>query len=83
MVLSPNSDGSGGQIMVCVAVGNGDIGASCTDQSNCRTALCLTDNNNLTYCTKFCNDGICPTGYTCQDVGQTVDGVALMACAKQ
>jgi hypothetical protein len=72
----------GSEKLVCVpTLGTGATGASCSDQSNCRSALCLTDNNNQTYCTKFCNDGLCQTGYSCADVGQTVDGVALRACA--
>jgi hypothetical protein len=78
----PTDDGAGGQTLVCVKAGTGDLGDACTDQSNCRTALCLTDNGGQTYCTKFCNDGICPTGWSCDAVGQTVDGVALQACVR-
>jgi hypothetical protein len=76
----PVEESPGVWIMVCEAAGTGDIGAACTDESSCRTGLCITDTGPA-FCTKFCNDGICPTGYTCQDVGTTADGVPLQACA--
>jgi hypothetical protein len=71
-------DGSGGWTLACVQSGAGDFGASCTDQSGCRSALCVGAPG---FCSKFCNDGApCPTGTTCQDVATTADGLALKAC---
>jgi hypothetical protein len=76
---APVDNGSGGLTMVCAVAGTGAIGAPCTGENNCASGLCV---GTPGYCSKFCNDGICPTGYTCQDLDPPVvaDGVTLKVC---
>jgi hypothetical protein len=77
-----DGSGTGAQVLVCGPAGTGAIGASCTDNTSCWTGLCVTDTSGARYCTRFCHDGICATGFQCADVGATADGVALRACER-
>ncbi len=65
-------------LQLCLRGGSGGFGESCQDNTNCRSALCVTsDVNNKTFCTRLCaqNSPFCPTGYACKEAGQ-----GFMAC---
>ncbi len=80
---NPVDDGMGGSVLLCVPAGTGSLGAPCVDNSSCATGLCLTDNNNQRYCSRFCNSAPCPAALPhCLPVGVVADGVNLMACSK-
>ncbi len=56
---------SGDINLVCNRAGSKDLGVSCAAAADCHSGLC--DATGL-YCTRLCNDGLCPTGWTCQPV---------------
>jgi hypothetical protein len=73
---APFRTSSGGAYsLFCVVAGRGDIGASCADSTDCRSAYCDTSR-----CTRICNDGYCPGGTTCSGTGITADGTAIRVC---
>jgi hypothetical protein len=75
----PVDNGAGGQTLVCTPAGSGELGAPCANELGCRSALCVSSPG---FCSRFCNDNVpCPTGYTCQDMGLSADGIALRVCA--
>ncbi len=60
---------SGSVTLVCERAGNGALGAPCSAAADCDSALCDTSH----HCTRLCDDGLCPTGWTCQPVpGATI-----------
>jgi hypothetical protein len=63
---------TGGSIsLVCSRAGGRDLGSSCGSGRECTSALCDTAG----YCTRLCNDGLCPTGWRCEPVAGF--GIAL------
>lgn len=56
---------TGSLYLVCNRAGTGDLGSSCSQASNCHSGLC--DATGL-YCTRLCQDGLCPSDMTCQPV---------------
>ena len=56
--------GGGIFLPVCEVAGTGDIGAVCANRNDCHTGLCYIDR-----CTRYCADGLCPTGWTCASSG--------------
>ncbi len=71
-------DGPTGSVyLVCRPAGSGAVGTRCARGGDCATALCLGD-----YCTRFCNDGVCPTGMRCTPAGSAVGGVAVSICMR-
>jgi hypothetical protein len=73
-------DGSGGSVdLICTPAGGGWLGDTCGRARDCITGLCDT----AKYCTKLCNDGLCPTGWTCRVTGLTsTDGTPIKLCSK-
>jgi hypothetical protein len=58
----------GGQFhLICNRGGAGDLGDPCTGGVSCLSGLC----DSTGVCTRFCNDGLCPTGWTCLPVAGT------------
>lgn len=52
------------------APGAGERGASCADDTQCSSGLCLEPFGSAAYCTVPCpNGGECGQGYSCQDSG--------------
>ena len=58
--------------LVCNRGGTGDLGAACAAGANCHSGLC-DDTGDV--CTRHCNDGLCPTGWSCDTIAGT--GVSL------
>ena len=78
-------DGPTGSVyLVCRPAGRGALGTTCTRGSDCATGLCQARSagDPTGYCTRFCGDGICPTGMTCTPAGSAVGGVTLALCAR-
>jgi len=52
------------------APGPGELGASCVNDGQCDSAVCLEPFGNAAYCSEECPNGNeCPMGYSCQDTG--------------
>ena len=67
----------------CLPAGLGALGTGCNDNADCAGGLCVTDNQNRSYCSRFCNSAPCPaTIPNCKPAGITADGVVLMTCEK-
>ncbi len=78
-------DGPTGSVyLVCRPAGRGALGTTCTRGSDCATGLCQARSagDPTGYCTRFCGDGICPTGMACTPAGSAVGGVTLALCAR-
>jgi hypothetical protein len=78
-------DGPTGSVyLVCRPAGRGGLGSTCTRGSDCATGLCQARRvgDPTGYCTRFCNDGICPTGMTCMPAGTAVGGTAISLCVQ-
>jgi len=58
----------GAFLLVCNRGGVRDLAEACAAASDCRSGLCDGDGN---VCTRYCNDGLCPTGWTCGPVAGT------------
>lgn len=69
----PLADG-GSITLVCSRAGGRDIGAACGSGRECTSALCDTAG----YCTRLCNDGLCPTGWRCEPVA----GFGIAICRR-
>ena len=52
----------------CVPGGTGALGAPCGRGADCASGLC---DDPGSYCTRFCTDGFCPTGWTCTPVSMS------------
>lgn len=64
----------GGEIhLVCNRAGSKDLGESCSQAMDCHSGLC--DATGF-YCTRHCQDGLCPTGWSCQPIA----GTAIAIC---
>lgn len=71
---------AGGRIGLCLpALGSGEVGAACTQDSQCFFGYC---NRNTGKCSRDCTaDGLCPTGSTCNTGGgPAVDGQPFRRC---
>ena len=71
---------AGGRIGLCLpAGGSGEVGAACTQDSQCFFGYC---NRNTSKCSRDCSaDGLCPTGSTCNaGGGPAVEGQAFKRC---
>ncbi len=57
------------------------IGGSCSIGADCTTGLCQGSSaGSPGYCTRFCNDRLCPTGTTCRALGSALDGTTISLC---
>lgn len=54
--------------LVCELAGARDLTQVCAHSYECQSGLC-DGSGAVGHCTRLCNDGLCPTGYTCQPVG--------------
>lgn len=52
-------------VTMCARAGTRALGQGCTSASQCDSALCDATSG---LCTRFCNAGLCPTGWTCTPV---------------
>ncbi len=57
----------------CARSGSREIGEACTRASDCETALC----NAPGYCTRLCEDGLCPTGFRCDPIPTTASRMCV------
>lgn len=71
---SPLVDGSD-VLLVCERAGTTDLTLPCNHGYECVSGLC-DGSGALGHCTRLCQDGICPTGYTCQ----TIAGFGISLC---
>ncbi len=72
---------TGGLYLVCRPAGTGGLGSTCAVAADCASALCY-GSGATGVCTRFCNDGVCPSGMTCTPVGNTVDGTRVALCTR-
>lgn len=77
----PVDNGEGGNSLVCARSGTGVVGDACSDNEDCLWGLCVTTEGGDTLCSRFCNDGFCPSGFTCDAAEIVADGLSLQACA--
>ena len=64
---------------VCHGAGRAWVNESCARSADCYTGLCDLGN----YCSKLCNDGLCPTGMNCVDTGASAaDGTRIRLCRR-
>lgn len=64
----------GGRIGLCLPTGGGEVGSSCTNDTQCVFGYC-----NSQKCSRDCTaDGVCPTGSTCTAAGGAVPNVEGM-----
>jgi hypothetical protein len=73
----PLRPGGSAYTMFCVQAGTGVIGTPCTGNADCRSAFCDLGTNR---CTRTCNDGFCPSGFSCVSSGIVADGTAIQVC---
>lgn len=75
---------SGPVYLVCRSAmsGRGAVGATCTRASDCATGACQPPPTGAAYCTRFCIDGICPTGMRCVARADAFDGTRLATCER-
>lgn len=71
--------------MVCrrSVTGASLIGASCSIGADCTSGLCQGTSSTPgapAYCTRFCNDRLCPTGMMCRPLGSSLDGTMISLC---
>lgn len=62
--------------------GRGAAGATCARASDCASGACLPAATGTPYCTRYCLDGLCPTGMRCAMNASAFDGTALATCAR-
>ncbi|MDB4929103.1 MAG: hypothetical protein JWM10_1587 [Myxococcaceae bacterium] len=64
-------------------IGAATLGTSCMIGADCTSGLCLGTSSAPgapAYCTRFCNDRLCPTGTHCMEIGSSFDGTMLSFC---
>ncbi len=59
----------------CERAGSRDMSETCASARECHSGLC--DATGL-YCTRLCDDGLCPTGWTCE----TIAGLGVSICRR-
>jgi hypothetical protein len=59
-------------VLTCQRAGARDLGQACGSGRECASGLCDATGG---YCTRLCQDGLCPTGWACSPVPGA--GVAL------
>lgn len=68
--------------LVCNRAGTLWLGDTCGRGSDCVTGMCQ-GSGATGYCTRMCADGLCPTGFVCQDSGVTADdGTRVRLCTR-
>ena len=78
-------DGPTGSLyLVCRPAGRGALGSTCARGADCATALCQARSagDPTGYCTRFCTDGLCPSGMTCTPAGTAVGGTPVSLCVR-
>lgn len=78
-------DGTGGRVyLVCRSAtsGRGAVGATCARASDCATGACQPPPTGSAYCTRYCIDGLCPTGMRCVARADSFDGTRLATCER-
>ncbi|MEM6956116.1 MAG: hypothetical protein AAF645_10520 [Myxococcota bacterium] len=70
----PEELGGGVIELLCARAGTRTIGESCTRAAECESALC----NAPGYCTRLCDDGLCPAGFRCDPL----PGVTSRLCVR-
>ncbi|MFK7999204.1 MAG: hypothetical protein AB8H86_06385 [Polyangiales bacterium] len=60
---------------LCARAGSGAVGASCTQSTDCESAICDAGG----YCSRLCNDSLCPTGFRCE----TLPSSSLRTCVRE
>ena len=63
--------------------GNVPIGGTCMIGADCVSGLCQGTSpspGSPGYCTRFCNDRLCPTGMRCNPLGSSLDGTMISLC---
>ncbi|MFO0686693.1 MAG: hypothetical protein U0234_31820 [Sandaracinus sp.] len=58
-------------LLVCEQAGVLDLTATCAHGYECLSAICIQSPTGTgpSHCSRICNDGLCPTGTTCQSTG--------------
>ena len=71
-------------ILACQAgSGRGLFGSACTRGADCVAGLCFPESSGGgAFCTRYCNDGVCPTGMRCTRSGTTIDGLPVSLCLR-
>lgn len=63
--------------------GSAPVNGPCAAAADCVTGLCLRDAPGPTaYCSRYCIDGLCPTGMRCMQDGTAYDGTRLALCRR-
>lgn len=62
-------------VLVCERAGTTDLTLTCAHSYECVSGLC-DGSGAVGHCTRLCQDGLCPTGYTCQALA----GFAISIC---
>lgn len=71
--------------LVCRRAVTGSVGVNgeCATGADCVTGLCLgTGVGTAAYCSRFCNDRLCPTGMRCMPIGAAYDGTPISLCQR-
>ncbi len=68
--------------LVCRPIPSGRVAVNgaCTVAADCVTGLCYGTTD--AYCSRFCNDGLCPTGMRCVPLGNAYDGTPIAICQR-
>ena len=67
----PEEITGGGIAFLCARAGPGAFGSACSAASQCATSLC----DATGFCTRLCDDRICPSGYTCDPLPGTTSRI--------
>jgi hypothetical protein len=62
------------------AGGTAWVGQSCARAADCVTGMCQGRPSGGAFCTRVCDDGLCPTGLTCTAAGTSAEGYAVKIC---
>lgn len=60
---------------LCARAGTRAVGESCTQSTDCETAIC----DAAGYCSRLCNDSLCPTGFRCNPIPAS----SLRTCVRE
>jgi hypothetical protein len=79
-------DERGAFYFVCRQAGAAPLGATCMPgAATCQSAMCriAREGDTMGYCTRVCNDGVCPTGMRCDDTTLRAEGgIPLRVCVR-
>ena len=76
---APVRTASDSYFLACLQSGRGELGAACEGPADCESGHC---DNGTDSCTRICNDGFCPSGFTCTISGIVADGVGIQVCRR-